>query len=88
MSVSGNLREPALAKRHRIGQAFEWLCCGSTWFGMVVLLLLLLSVALAAGVTPVGLVAVAGVEQLQPAPTTGADVQQPAPTAGQHIRLL
>ncbi|MCX7421391.1 MAG: phosphate ABC transporter permease PstA [Planctomycetia bacterium] len=44
MSVSGNLREPALAKRHRIGQLFEWLCCGSTWFGMVVLALLLLSI--------------------------------------------
>lgn len=44
MSVSGRLREPALAKRHRIGKIFEWLCCGSTWFGIVVLLLLLLSV--------------------------------------------
>ena len=44
MSVSGNLREPALAKRHRIGQLFEWLCCGSTWFGMIVLALLLLSI--------------------------------------------
>jgi phosphate transport system permease protein len=33
-----------LARRHRIGKAFEWLCCGSTWFGIVVLGMLLVSV--------------------------------------------
>jgi phosphate transport system permease protein len=44
MSVPAKLHEPHLARRHRIGQAFEWLCCGSTWFGIVVLGVLLLSV--------------------------------------------
>ncbi|TXT22168.1 MAG: phosphate transport system permease protein [Planctomycetota bacterium] len=44
MSVPAKLHEPNLARRHRIGQAFEWLCCGSTWFGIVVLGVLLLSV--------------------------------------------
>ncbi|HLQ44675.1 MAG TPA: hypothetical protein VK137_08105, partial [Planctomycetaceae bacterium] len=45
MNLSGKLREPTLAKRHRVGQAFEWLCCGSTWFGIVVLSILLLTVS-------------------------------------------
>jgi len=53
MNVSGNLREPALAKRHRIGQLFEWACCGSTWFGMVVLSLLLLSIGWKAMAWPI-----------------------------------
>lgn len=44
MSVPTKLQEPHLAHRHRIGKAFEWLCCGSTWFGIVVLGVLLLSV--------------------------------------------
>ena len=44
MSVPKNLQAPNLARRHRIGKAFEWLCCGSTWFGVVVLGVLLLSV--------------------------------------------
>ena len=44
MSVPSKLHEPELARRHRIGKAFEWLCCGSTWFGLVVLLVLLVSV--------------------------------------------
>ncbi len=44
MSVPAKLQEPNLARRHRIGKAFEWLCCGSTWFGIVVLGVLLLSV--------------------------------------------
>jgi len=45
MSVRIKLQEPDLARRHRIGKAFEWLCCGSTWFGIVVLGVLLMSVA-------------------------------------------
>lgn len=45
MSVRIKLQEPDLARRHRIGKAFEWLCCGSTWFGIVVLGILLMSVA-------------------------------------------
>ena len=44
MSDSSKLQTPALAQRHRIGQVFEWLCCGSTWFGLVVLAILLLTV--------------------------------------------
>ena len=44
MSVPKNLQAPNLARRHRIGKAFEWLCCGSTWFGIVMLGVLLLSV--------------------------------------------
>ena len=44
MSDSSKLQTPALAQRHRIGQVFEWLCCGSTWFGLVVLGILLLTV--------------------------------------------
>ncbi|MBC7817099.1 MAG: phosphate ABC transporter permease PstA [Planctomycetaceae bacterium] len=44
MSVPTKLQEPHLARRHRIGKAFEWVCCGSTWFGVVVLGVLLLSV--------------------------------------------
>ena len=44
MSGPTKLHEPNLARRHRIGKAFEWLCCGSTWFGIVVLAVLLVSV--------------------------------------------
>jgi len=44
MSDLAKLQIPAMAKRHRIGQIFEWLCCGSTWFGLVVLAVLLLTV--------------------------------------------
>lgn len=44
MSVPTKLHEPDLARRHRVGQLFEWLCCGSTWFGIVVLGVLLVSV--------------------------------------------
>ena len=44
MSVPAKLQEPELARRHRIGKVFEWLCCGSTWFGLVVLAVLLVSV--------------------------------------------
>ena len=43
-SLPMKLHEPNLARRHRIGRWFEWLCCGSTWFGIVVLGVLLLSV--------------------------------------------
>lgn len=45
MSVPPKLHEPHLAQRHRIGKLFEWVCCGSTWFGIVILGVLLLSVA-------------------------------------------
>ncbi len=44
MSVPKKLHEPNLARRHRIGKAFEWICCGSTWFGIVVLAVLMVSV--------------------------------------------
>jgi phosphate transport system permease protein len=37
MSVPSLHHERHLARRHRIGKAFEWVCCGSTWFGIVVL---------------------------------------------------
>ena len=53
MSVQTKLHEPNLARRHRIGQVFEWVCCGSTWFGIVVLAVLLVSVVWKAVTWPV-----------------------------------
>ena len=36
---------PELARRHRIGQLFEWTCFGSTWFGIAVLAILLAGIS-------------------------------------------
>ena len=36
---------PELARRHRIGQLFEWTCFGSTWFGIAVLAVLLAGIS-------------------------------------------
>lgn len=73
MSVPTTLQEPQLARRHRIGKAFEWLCCGSTWFGIVVLGVLLLSVAWKALTWPAPKAKPAG------SPTASVESQQSSP---------
>ncbi len=50
---SMKLHEPALVMRHRIGKVFEWTCFCSTWFGIVVLAMLLVSVTIQALSWPV-----------------------------------
>ena len=50
---STKLHEPALVMRHRIGKVFEWTCFCSTWFGIVVLAMLLVSVTIQALSWPV-----------------------------------
>ena len=46
MSLLKNLgSDPLLAKRHRASKVFEWCCRVSTWAGIVVLIVLLVSVA-------------------------------------------
>ncbi len=73
MSVPPKLQEPHLARRHRIGKAFEWLCCGSTWFGIVVLGVLLLSVGWKAMTWPAPKAKPAG------SPTASTEAQQLSP---------